>query len=83
MARVYDIFLSFKNLDRDGKLTRDSVFAEDIYQYLFARKLSVFLCTHELEAQGVSSYKKAIDAALDACRVLIAVGTSTEHLEAE
>ena len=83
VVKQYDVFLSFKNLGPDGKPTRDSVLAEDIYQYLFARKLSVFLSTFELEAQGVSAYKKAIDAALDASRVVIAVGTSTENLESE
>lgn len=83
MARPYHVFLSFKNLGTDGKPTRDSILAEDIYQYLFSRGLSVFLSTIELEAQGVSAYKRAIDEALDASTVLIAVGTSTEHFNSE
>ena len=80
MTKRYDVFLSFKNLGADGRPTRDSALAEDIYQYLVARKLSVFLSSVELEAQGVSAFKKAIDAALDASRVLIAVGSSVEIL---
>lgn len=83
MPRSYHVFLSYKCLGSDGKPTRDSVLAEDIYQYLFSRGLSVFLSTIELESQGVSAYKKAIDEALDASKVLIAVGTTTEHLESE
>ena len=81
VAKRYDVFLSCKNLGPDGKPTRDSVLAGDIYQYLFARNLSVFLSTFELEAQGVSAYKQAIDAALDASQVLVAIGTSTQNLE--
>jgi hypothetical protein len=83
LAKRYDVFLSFKNLGPDGKPSRDSILAEDIYRYLFARRLSVFLSTFELAAQGVSAYKKAIDAALDASRVLVAVGASVENLESE
>ncbi len=83
MAKQYDVFLSFKNLGFDGKPTQDSILAEDICQYLFARKISVFLSTIELESQGISAFKKAIDAALDAARVLVAIGTSTENFESE
>jgi hypothetical protein len=83
VVKRYDVFLSFKNLSSDGKPTQDSVLAADIYQYLSTRNLSVFLSTFELEAQGVSDFKKAIDEALDASRVLIAVGTNTTNLTSE
>jgi len=83
VEKQYDVFLSFKELNLDGTRTKDSVLAEDIYQYLSTRKLSVFLSTIELEARGVSAFKKAIDSALDASRVLIAVGTNTKNLESE
>jgi TIR domain len=83
VGKRYDVFLSCKNLGRDGKPTRDSVLAEEIYQHLSARKLSVFFSKFELEAQGVSAYTEVIDAALDASQVLIAIGTSREHLESK
>ena len=79
----YDIFLSFKNLDPDGKPTRDHDLAQDIYQYLSTRNLSVFWATVELEAQGAADFREAIDSALDASHVLIAVGTSRENLESQ
>jgi hypothetical protein len=80
VAARYDVFLSFKNLGPDGKRTRDSVLADDIYQYLLERNLSVFLSTVELEAQGASAYKEVIDEALDTSRVLIAIGTLGRRL---
>lgn len=83
MVKKYDVFVSFKHLGADGKPTRDSALSADIYDYLSARNLSVFLSTIELEAQGVSAFKKAIDEALDASRVLVAVGTTTGNLESE
>ena len=83
MGKRYDVFLSCKNLGPDGKPTRDSLLAENIYQHLLAHKLSVFLSTLELEALGVSAYKEVIDSALDASRVLVAIGTSTANLESK
>lgn len=83
MAKLYDVFVSFKELGRDGKPTRDSLLAADIHEYLSSRGLSVFLSTVELQALGVSAFKKAIDEALDKSQALVAVGTTTENLESE
>jgi hypothetical protein len=74
------VFISFKNLDADGQPTRDSELADAVYDYLSARGIDVFCSSTSLEQLGESAYKKAIDEALDAATVLIAVGTSAEHL---
>jgi hypothetical protein len=77
----YDVFISFKNLLPDGNPTRDSVIARQVHDFLEKKALSVFLSSVSLERLGTSEYKKAIDDALDAASVLVAVGTSREHLE--
>jgi hypothetical protein len=77
----YEVFISFKNLSPDGTPTRDSVIARQVYDFLEGKGLSVFLSNVSLERLGISEYKKAIDDALDVARVLVAVGTSREHLE--
>lgn len=82
-AEGYDVFLCFKQLREDGEPTRDSILARDIHRFLSSRGVSVFHSTVELEARGVSAFKKAIDQALDASRVLVAIGTTAEHLESE
>lgn len=65
----------------DGNPTRDSVIARQVYDFLETKGLAVFLSNVSLERLGISEYKKAIDDALDVSRVLVAVGTSRDHLE--
>ena len=77
----YDIFISFKNLLPDGTPTRDSAIAREVYDFLEKKGFSVFLSNVSLERLGISEYKKAIDDALDVASVIVAVGTSREHLE--
>lgn len=79
----YDVFISFKNTDSEGKKTKDSVIAKKLYSYLTDRGLNVFLSEVELEFLGKSQYSKVIDDALDSSRFLIAVGCSRKNLEAE
>ena len=78
----YDVFISFKNLLPNGESTRDSKLAREVHDYLVGRGLSVFFGNVSLESLGISEYKKAIDVALDVSQVLVAVGTTREHLEA-
>jgi hypothetical protein len=80
-STIYEVFISFKNLMPNGEPTRDSMLAREVYDYLSAKGLSVFISNVSLERLGISEYKKAIDDALDVAQVLVAVGTSRENLE--
>src|SRR5215510_11600782 len=80
---AYDVFISFKNLDEKGVPTRDAALANEVYNFLTSKGLSAFISTVTLESLGVSNYKKAIDEALDAASIMVAVGTSTENLNSE
>jgi TIR domain len=79
--RAYDVFISFKNLDENGVPTPDAELASEVYNFLIGKGLTVFISTVTLESLGVSDYKKAIDDALDAASIVVAVGTSTENLD--
>src|SRR5262245_9780669 len=79
--RPYDVFISFKNNDSDGKSTRDAKMASDLYEFLTARDVRVFMSNVSLEELGTSWFKEAIDAALDAATVLIVVATSAENVK--
>jgi hypothetical protein len=79
-AKKNRIFISFKSRDANGLPTRDSEIAMEVYEFLTARGLDVFLSSITLEQLGVSDYTDAIDSALDAASVLVAIGTSVEHL---
>lgn len=77
----WDIFISAKKLARDGATSRDSVIAEELYEFLEGKGYRVFFSSRSLEATGASAYKIAIDRALDQCTVLIAVGTTAANLD--
>ena len=77
---THDVFISSKTLNEEGLPTRDSEIANEIFNFLSQQGLSVFLSTVSLETLGSSAYKKAIDAALDSAAVLVAIGTSADHI---
>lgn len=77
------VFISFKHLEKGGRLSRDSKLANEVHDFLVQRGLEVFFSSVSLERMGVAAYKQAIDDALDRTDVLVAVGTSREHLLSE
>lgn len=79
----YEVFISFKYLDESGNPTVDSELARQVYEHLTDRGLTVFLSTVSLEQSGIAAYKAAIDDALDSAKVLISVGTKSEHLNSK
>jgi lipopolysaccharide export system ATP-binding protein len=79
----FDVFLSFKNSDKNGNKTRDSYLANDIYNYLTKRDLKVFFSNISLENLGVAAYQDAIDKVLDKVKVVIAIGTTHENFNSE
>ena len=79
----YDVFISFKHTNHDGKHTPDYFMAQELYDALQSRKIDTFFSSASLEIVGISQYKKAIDEALDLCKVLIVVGTSQENINSK
>jgi hypothetical protein len=77
---TYDVFISFKNSDENGKPTKESAVAKRLYDFLTAKGLRVFFSNVELEFTGKAQYAKVIDDALDLSRFLIAVGSSQDNL---
>jgi len=80
---VYDVFISFKNSDENGRKTIDSEIANKLYDFLTTKGLRVFFSNIELEFIGKSQYSKIINEALDSSRFLIAVGSSYKNLNSE
>ena len=83
MIHQYDVFLSCKNLSQDGTPTPDSLLAQELYEFLSGRGLSVFYSNRSLERLGISAYKRCIDDALDSAQILVAIATSAENLESQ
>ena len=80
---AYDVFISFKNSDENGRITRDSEIAKKLYDFLTDKGLSVFFSNEVLERLGKAQYTRVIDEALDSARILIAIGCSHDNLNSQ
>ncbi len=76
----YEVFISYKHLDADGKITEDYSIAKELYITLKERGISVFFSDETLFLLGRSDYKKAIDEALETAKILIVIATRSEYL---
>lgn len=82
-AAAYDIFISYKNTNKNGSLTRDSKMAEELYQALREKGRNPFLSKYSIDESARADYVDAIDRALESSTVLVAVGTSKENLSSK
>ena|GEM_PF-2945835 len=80
---AYDIFISFKNSDANGRTTKDSEIAQKLFDFLTEKGLRVFFSNEVLERLGKAQYTRVIDEALDSTKVLIAVGCSHDNLNSQ
>ena len=80
---MYDVFISFKNLDADGNRTEDSFIAERLYELFKEQGLNVFYSNKVLNELWAASYKKEIEEALENSSVLVSVATKKEFLESQ
>ncbi len=79
----YDIFISFKDKDADGKRTRDSALAQDIYEALADEGYRVFFSRITLRTAIGEEFEPKIFSALHSARIMILVATTVEHIEAD
>lgn len=77
----FDVFICYKETDKNGRRTEDSVFAQEIYNKLTKEGLKVFFAKITLEDKIGTEYEPYIYAALSSAKVMIVVGTSKENLE--
>ena len=76
-----DVFISFKNTDKQGNPTKDAEMARDLYNALEQLDIPTFF-SEKLRKKGEANFKKAIEKALSEARLLVAVGSSRENMEA-
>lgn len=79
----YDVFISFKNTDKDNNPTEDSQIAAILYKELEQRGIKAFFSNVRLFQFGEAAYKDAIEKALDDSKVLVAIATSEEFLNSK
>ena len=79
METNYDIFISFKNSNKDGKKTEDRELAYKLYKFLKSKNLKIFFSEATLEELGADSWGDEIENALRASKIFIALGTKEEY----
>ena len=79
---TYDVFICYKETDENGRRTRDSVIANEIYYQLTDASLKVFYAAVTLENKLGKDYEPIIFAALNSAKVMLVVGSKPEYFNA-
>lgn len=78
----FDIFICYKETDKDGRRTQDSVLANDLYHQLTQEGFKVFFSRITLEDKLGTAYEPYIFAALNSAKVMVCLGTKPEYFNA-
>lgn len=78
----FDVFICYKETDNDGRRTRDSVLATDLYHQLTQEGFKVFFSRITLEDKLGTAYEPYIFAALNSAKVMVVLGTKPEFFNA-
>ena len=80
----YDVFISFKDSDRDKGIerTQDSVDAQDLYNGLVAEGFKVFFSRISLRNKVSEQYEPYIYNAIKTAKVMVVFGESPEYFNA-
>lgn len=78
----FDVFLCYKETDADGKRTKDSVLAQEMYYQLTKEGFKVFFARITLEGKLGTEYEPYIFAALHSARTMVVIGTEPAYFNA-
>ena len=78
----FDVFVCYKETDTNGRRTQDSVLAQELYFELKKEGLKVFFSRITLEDKLGIAYEPYIFAALHSAKVMVVLGTRSEHFNA-
>ena len=80
--KPFDIFICYKESDANGRRTMDSVLATELYHELTREGFKVFFSRITLEDKLGVAYEPYIFAALHSAKVMVVLGTRSEHFNA-
>ncbi len=78
----FDVFICYKETDKSGGRTQDSVLAQELYYELVEEGFKVFFAKITLEDKLGQEYEPYIFAALNSAKVMVVLGTKPEHFNA-
>ncbi len=80
--KPFDVFICYKETDKNGKRTPDSAYANDIYHHLTNEGFKVFYAAITLEEKLGQEYEPYIFAALNSAKVMLVIGSKEEYFNA-
>ena len=80
--KPFDVFICYKETGADGRRTRDSVLANDLYHQLTQEGFKVFFSRITLEDKLGTAYEPYIFSALNSAKVMVVLGTKPEYFNA-
>lgn len=80
--KPFDVFICYKETDKAGRRSQDSVLANDLYYQLTNEGFKVFFSRITLEDKLGTAYEPYIFAALNSAKVMVVLGTKPEHFNA-
>ena len=78
----FDVFICYKETDNNGRRTKDSVLANDLYHQLSNEGFKVFFARITLEDKLGEQYEPFIFAALNSAKVMVVLGTNKDYFNA-
>ena len=78
----FDVFICYKETDSNGRRTKDSVIATELYHELSSEGYKVFFSRITLEDKLGTAYEPYIFAALNSSKIMVVIGTRREHFNA-
>lgn len=79
---TYDVFICYKETGENGKRTKDSVLANELYYQYTQEGFKVFYAAITLEGKLGKDYEPIIFAALNSAKVMLVVGSKPEYFNA-
>ena len=77
--KPYDIFISYKSHNEDGKPTVDSKYAQKIFNVLERKGFRVFFAEESLKKFAGTEYEPHIYSALKSSKFMVLIGGKEEH----
>lgn len=76
-----EVFLLYAENDTNGRRTKSSIIAQDVFQKINSEKINMFFARENLSSLFGSEYEKAYNSALHSAKVIIVIGTSGNEFE--
>jgi len=80
--KPYDVFICYKETTSGGSRTKDSALAQDLYYHLEKEGFKIFFSRISLEKKLGQEYEPYIFNALNTAKVMLVIGTKSEHFNA-